>query len=665
MKGPLFPKLAIPPAPPVAPERDASAPRVVRAAGGTPVSPPDAIPARDGARIMENRAHFDSLSHRDEVPGAAGVQEVKFLIAGVDRPEPRVYFLNTSKYPFHYDFANEVLRVGIPLETFNARTYFTERREFLAGTILAHDAFRDHDHPQGLFAMEFWPTDPVSARLLILAWRLIAEAAPFAGSRIAYHPSDGNQEDIVRAATAEFGAAGVPVIFSSALFANLTYSALNIGVGFGRLRVIDAGDARPPGIADVVIFRTLPNDLTHVGGVMSEEPQTPLSHVNLRARQNDTPNAYLKTASSDPRVKPHLGAIVRYEVASEGLTVAPATVEELNAFLEARRPAEPQNPRRDLDVRAIVDLRAAGHGDLGAIGAKAANVAELGKLLGAEVAPQGYAIPFAFYDDFMTENGLYDRARAAIADPAFVAEPEARDRVLAALRKAIWRAPVSRAAHDAFATMRAAFSADLPLRCRSSTNNEDLEGFNGAGLYDSFSHRPDEGGIENTIRQVWASLWNLRAFDEREFYRIDHFAAAMAVLVYPNYDDEMANGVALTKNVYFPSFEGYYINVQLGEAQVANPDPNAIPEELLVMADPNASAEESFETIYIRRSSLTDGKVLDKDQIHRLTDSLRRIQAHFRTVYRAEANPAFAMDVEFKFDRSGRLAVKQARPWVD
>ena len=30
-------------------------------------------------------------------------------------------------------------------------------------------------------------------------------------------------------------------------------------------------------------------------------------------------------------------------------------------------------------------------------------------------------------------------------------------------------------------------------RCRSSTNNEDLVGFNGAGLYDSFTHRPDEG----------------------------------------------------------------------------------------------------------------------------------------------------------------------------
>lgn len=45
----------------------------------------------------------------------------------------------------------------------------------------------------------------------------------------------------------------------------------------------------------------------------------------------------------------------------------------------------------------------------------------------------------------------------------------------------------------------------------------------------------------------------------------------MAVLVHPNFDNEIANGVALTKNVYFPDFKGFYVNVQVGESLVTNP----------------------------------------------------------------------------------------------
>lgn len=30
--------------------------------------------------------------------------------------------------------------------------------------------------------------------------------------------------------------------------------------------------------------------------------------------------------------------------------------------------------------------------------------------------------------------------------------------------------------------------------------------FNGAGLYDSRSHRPGEGKLDETVRRVWSSL---------------------------------------------------------------------------------------------------------------------------------------------------------------
>ena len=45
--------------------------------------------------------------------------------------------------------------------------------------------------------------------------------------------------------------------------------------------------------SDLVVLRYIPNDLTHVAGVITETPQTPLSHINLKAKQNNMPNAYI------------------------------------------------------------------------------------------------------------------------------------------------------------------------------------------------------------------------------------------------------------------------------------------------------------------------------------------------------------------------------------
>lgn len=66
---------------------------------------------------------------------------------------------------------------------------------------------------------------------------------------------------------------------------------------------------------------------------------------------------------------------------------------------------------------------------------------------------------------------------------------------------------------------------------RSSTTVEDLPGFNGAGLYDSVPNVRGRANLDAAIKQVWASVWNLRAFDEREFFGIDQRAVYAAVLV--------------------------------------------------------------------------------------------------------------------------------------
>jgi phosphoenolpyruvate synthase/pyruvate phosphate dikinase len=87
------------------------------------------------------------------------------------------------------------------------------------------------------------------------------------------------------------------------------------------------------------------------------------------------------------------------------------------------------------------------------------------------------------------------------------------------------------------------FPEGTAVRVRSSTNNEDLPGFSGAGLYTSKTQYPDEGHISKSIKQVYASMWNFRAYEERDFYRVDHFMAAMGVLCHPSFQNEQSNGV--------------------------------------------------------------------------------------------------------------------------
>lgn len=625
------------------------------------------LPLSHGARSVPDRATFETLARRDDVPGQLAAEECKLLILGVDSPRPQLYFLNTKQFAFHYDFAARVLGVRSPLAQFNAVTYFRDDRSNLAGTIIAHDRFEPvgGGREQGLYALEFWPTDPVPARLVALAFELVGAAMAFAAAKLAYHPAGDTQEALFAKDAAELQRHGVRSISTKELYANVSYVALNAGAGFGVLSSVDPTSGRPPTIRDVPVFTTLPNDLGHVAGVISATPQTPLSHINLKAKQNDTPNAYVRDALTHERIAPLLGQVVRYEVTPEDFTLAPATAQEVAAWLEQIRPRQPQTPPRDLSATQIVDLDDVRHADVLRVGAKAANVAELRTMLPAGVVPDGYAIPFSFYDRFMSECGFYDAARAIVEDAGLAADPQRRDEALAQLRKKMKKAELAGGLEQQIADLHARFPAGATgIRCRSSTNNEDLEGFNGAGLYDSYTHRPDEGALSKTVKQVWASLWNFRAYDEREFHRIDHLSAAMGVLVHPNFDDEAANGVAVTKNPYDPNWPGFYVNVQVGESLVTNPDPNATPDELLVSA---IGPRGEYETQYIRRSTLTqDGRpVLSAQQLAVLTAALETIQERFKVVYDKQDDEGFAMDVEFKFGADGGLVVKQARPWVE
>ena len=158
---------------------------------------------------------------------------------------------------------------------------------------------------------------------------------------------------------------------------------------------------------------------------------------------------------------------------------------------------------------------------------------------------------------------------------------------------------------------------------------------------------------------MFASLWTFRAFTEREFHRIDHSAAAMGVLVHPNYTEELANGVAVSFDPFYDGPGRYYVNTQVGEDLVTNPEANSVPEELLLL--PGMATTSCGPT----SNQVGRGELLMSDaQIGQLAQHLTTIHDHFEGLYDPGPNDPFAMEIEFKITSENVLAIKQARPWV-
>jgi hypothetical protein len=491
-------------------------------------------------------------------------------------------------------------------------------------------------------------------------------------SQWALRPQDGTQRARMKELEGQ-----LPIVGTNAPFRDAVYQPLTTAVGYGTLRFIPAAELNAAALGPQVIVITddVPNDIPFVAGLITEAFQAPLAHVNVLSEARGTPNMALRHAHSDPRVAPLLDKLVRLEVGTGEFQLRAAGAEEAAAFYASRMPEGPRrSPAFDDSLRGVQPLARHGIASALSIGSKAAQLAELARVNAAgpgcdassvplHTPPNAFAIPFAHYTEHFVASGAAAKLRTLFDDASFHADTAQRAAGLREVRRLILDHPVDDKLRSEVAlAVRQRFGED-EVRFRSSSNMEDLDTFNGAGLHTSSgaSLAADaEVTLEDALRIVWSSLWNERAYDEREAGHLEQSAARMGVLVHERFDGEAAQGVAISRNLLdITRSDIYYVNAQHGEASVTNPAPGVTTEQLLYTWPPR-----SPELTYQSHSSLRTEAVLSLDEARALACALSAIHQHFRPLIDPTGKDrTFAMQIEWKLTQGSRaLAIKQARP---
>jgi phosphoenolpyruvate synthase/pyruvate phosphate dikinase len=275
-----------------------------------------------------------------------------------------------------------------------------------------------------------------------------------------------------------------------------------------------------------------------------------------------------------------------------------------------------------------------------------------------------------YYHQFMTDNGLYDRLETLMAEPDW-ADPALRADMLDAFKDELRSMPIRQEVVAAVIDRAAELFPGENLRFRSSTNSEDLGTFTGAGLYNSETGIPGiaddmKDSVGWAMKKVWSQVWNPRAYEEREYFSMEHLDVGMALLVHANFPNEESQGVAITNNPYDTTgtIPAFFVNAQIGSNDVVTPDLGVTSDAYLhYFYNPGQPM------VYTQHSSLVaEGEtVLDSEQSHRLGIALQAIHNYFASAY-SKTGEWYALEVDFKFDDkfspgSPRLFVKQARPY--
>jgi len=510
------------------------------------------------ARADEQRAWVkaipDEATWKSYTKVIASDELGKFII---DLKTNEIYFIDVNLFNIHADFVLGVLLkkawTADNIREYN-KNYERVKPKFILG-YLTHHLKVDR------WTFAFWEGDKIGPDDVVRARKRLDSA--FYIKNLTFRPDSPMQQKVA----VEVAKKGIKTVTNDEIYKAADFQAFNKGRAVGKLRVVPAGtpyESMTFARTDIALLQESYPDITPVAGILATTFSTPLSHVNLRANAWGIPNAGDKKARE--KYGKLDGKMVYFEVTDTGATVREATaaeIKELEGKVAAAKHVElPQANLANPRLAMLTRIRAK---DATLYGTKTANLGEIvtANLPGVNVPP-GFGVPFFYYVQHMRKNGLDKLVEAMVGDKRFAADPAWRKAELEKLRKAIVAAPIDQRSLDLIYQRVRLKLGGKGVFVRSSTNAEDLPGFNGAGLYDTVPNVVGKKPIGEALKVVWASLWNLRAVDEREAFGIDQRQVFAAVMIEIGVNATAA-GVLVTKNLWdLTDDHSFTINAKFG-----------------------------------------------------------------------------------------------------
>jgi len=606
--------------------------------------------AQSGPRSLPavaSQAQFETISVTYDANTPYALPHALFVIDRKDKN--KIYYVNKKRFSFHKDFVNGTYLSLESGREFFENNYLKPNRRFILGTI-AYQA------PIRRWTYEFWEGDLIPADQIQLTGEIINKTF---FSAVAFKPNSLRQEERSRSL------AKVQRVLQSDIAKEQAYQALNLARGIGRIHVIEKLDDHVEiGFNEILVLDEVPIQLPPVAGIITSQPSTPLSHINLLAKGWGIPNAYIKNAKE--LLKQHDGWWVSFETTRENYSIKRADLNQLREYerrLKERR--DVITPRFNLSEERLLDLSQQRRVLSIAFGGKSANLGEVmnAKLPGI-VVPNGFTIPFYYYDEFIKFNKLDEQIGTLLNDQKFVHDPVYRRDQLTKLRAQVQKGEFDPDLRKEILAKVAREYAGKGLFVRSSSNSEDLPKFSGAGLYSTVPNVRGDNELIEAVKIVWASLWNFEAYEFRERANVDHSKIFMAVLLQEGINSE-SSGVMISTDPFDKENRGaIYISAKRGLG-IKVVEGQRIAEQIIFRPRSNAirvltrSAEDSLLTFDekggLKEVPITgDRVVLTDDVIKRLVKAATDIKRVFG--YRDQ-------DIEWAYMK-GQIYIVQSRPYI-
>lgn len=611
---------------------------------------------------IDSKKDFDILKGDPLSKNFNGIECVKIVYVLATK---KLYYLDSKRYKWHYPFVTEVLNDTDDLEQFNLKNYSnTNIRNYVLAT------FNYNVNTKNYFLQFAACDNPTDELINTLTTKV--EATFFKKNEFKLLLNSTvllrRKRDLEKKHK---------IVTGDELYKDQTFQPICVGKTTGILKYVHADSLKQSTNYSncVLLLYGNSNEIPVCKAVITNEFQTPLSHICLLTNNRKTPCAAQRNIFNNDTLRKLANKMVEVIVDNEKVIIKGSNAQTA----KNKKPAKLIKLNADTTIKEITDLEKLRYKQKIAFGSKVCNLAELkrvkykDKLLATP--EKAFAIPFHYYAEHIKKNGIDIMISSLLADSVALKNDSILDKRLKKIQSAIKKAPINNALLQKVNLMCSYRFGTNKTRFRSSSNCEDEANFNGAGLYTSATGIVADTNkrIEKAIKKVWASLWNARAFKERAFFNIDHSTVYMAVLVHPAFDNELVNGVAVTKNLYRSYDFGFVINMQKGEEEVVSPKPGMVCEQVISYMNNNYADfyNKNRSADWISYSGINStASLLTADELMQLTLQLERIKKYFYDLYNVWSKKEyknFAMDVEFKLiegpDKKRTFLFKQARPY--